>query len=262
VYIDLTESRLKDEALHKFRRQVWHTDRVASTGAISGSLAHEICQPLSAILNNAQAGLRFLDHEQVDLTEIREILHDIVRDDKRAAAIINGLRAMLQQQETPHADLDLAQAIEEVLELLHSELIRHGVEVVRHLDPGLTVRANKTQIQQVLLNLIINAQEAMTEKPQGQRRLLVRAARADGKAQVSVSDTGVGIAKDMLDRIFEGFYTTKPQGLGVGLEVCRSIMESHRGAIWAEANPEGGATLHLSLPLAAETASRAAPAPS
>jgi len=262
VYIDLTESRLRDEALHKFRRQVWHTDRVASTGAISGSLAHEICQPLSAILNNAQAGLRFLDHEQVDLTEIREILHDIVRDDKRAAAIINGLRAMLQQQETPHADLDLAQAIEEVLELLHSELIRHGVEVVRHLDPGLTVRANKTQIQQVLLNLIINAQEAMTEKPQGQRRLLVRAARADGKAQVSVSDTGVGIAKDMLDRIFEGFYTTKPQGLGVGLEVCRSIMESHRGAIWAEANPEGGATLHLSLPLAAETASRAAPAPS
>lgn len=262
VYIDLTESRLKDEALHKFRRQVWHTDRVASTGAISGSLAHEICQPLSAILNNAQAGLRFLDHEQVDLTEIREILHDIVRDDKRAAAIINGLRAMLQQQETPHADLDLAQAIEEVLELLHSELIRHGVEVVRHLDPGLTVRANKTQIQQVLLNLIINAQEAMTEKPQGQRRLLVRAARADGKAQVSVSDTGIGIAKDMLDRIFEGFYTTKPQGLGVGLEVCRSIMESHHGAIWAEANPEGGATLHLSLPLAAEAASRAAPAPS
>ncbi|MCU0810642.1 MAG: ATP-binding protein [Thiobacillaceae bacterium] len=260
VYVDLTESRLKDESLHKFRRQVWHTDRVASTGAISGSLAHEICQPLSAILNNAQAGLRFLEHDQVDLTEIREILQDIVRDDKRAAAIINGLRAMLQQQETPYADLDLTQAIEEVLELLHSELIRHGVEVERHLEPGLTVRANKTQIQQVMLNLIINAQEAMTEKPQGQRRLQIRAARADGKALVSVSDTGIGIAEDMLDRIFEGFYTTKPQGLGVGLEVCRSIMESHRGAIWAEANAEGGATLHFSLPLAAETASTGAPA--
>jgi PAS domain S-box-containing protein len=260
VYIDLTESRLKDDALHKFRRQVWHTDRVASTGAISGSLAHEICQPLSAILNNAQAGLRFLDDEQVDLTEIREILQDIVRDDKRAAAIINGLRAMLQQQETPYADIDLTQAIEEVLELLHSGLIRHGVEVERHLEPGLTVRANKTQIQQVVLNLIINAQEAMAEKPEDERRLRIRAARADGKAQVSVSDTGIGIADDMLDRIFEGFYTTKPQGLGVGLEVCRSIMESHSGAIWAETNRESGATLSFSLPLATETASSGAPA--
>ncbi len=261
VYIDLTESRLKDEALHKFRRQVWHTDRVASTGAISGSLAHEICQPLSAILNNAQAGLRFLGHEQVDLTEIREILQDIVRDDKRAAAIINGLRAMLQQQETPYADIDLTQAIDEVLELLHSELIRHGVDVERHLEPGLSVRANKTQIQQVVLNLTINAQEAMTGKPEGERRLQIRTVHADGKAQVSVSDTGIGIAEDMLDRIFEGFYTTKPQGLGVGLEVCRSIMEAHGGAIWAEANPQGGAIFRFSLPLAAETASSGAPAP-
>jgi PAS domain S-box-containing protein len=260
VYIDITDPRQKDEALHKFRRQVWHTDRVASTGAISASLAHEICQPLSAILNNAQAGLRFLGHEQVDLVEMREILQDIVRDDKRAAAIINGLRAMLQQQEAPYADIDLSQAIEEVLELLHSELIRHGVEVERILEPGLSVRANKTQIQQVVLNLIINAQEAMTENPEGERRLQIRAARADGKALVSVSDTGIGISEDMLDRIFEGFYTTKPQGLGVGLEVCRSIMESHRGAIWAEANPQRGTTFRFSLPLAAETASSGAPA--
>jgi PAS domain S-box-containing protein len=260
VYIDITDPRQKDEALHKFRRQVWHTDRVASTGAISGSLAHEICQPLSAILNNAQAGLRFLDHEQVDLTEMREILQDIVRDDKRAAAIINGLRAMLQQQEAPYADIDLTQTIEEVLELLHSELIRHGVEVERLLEPGLSVRANKTQIQQVVLNLIINAQEAMMEKPEGERRLQIRAARADGKALVSVSDTGIGIAEDMLERIFAGFYTTKPQGLGVGLEVCRSIMESHRGAIWAEANPQRGTTFRFSLPLVAETTSSAAPA--
>jgi C4-dicarboxylate-specific signal transduction histidine kinase len=159
----------------------------------------------------------------------------------------------LQQQETPHADLDLTRAIEEVLELLHSELMRHGVRVERHLEPGLMVRANKTQIQQVMLNLIINAQEAMSEEPEGERRLRIHAARADGKAQVSVSDTGIGIADDMLDRIFEGFYTTKPQGLGVGLEVCRSILESHRGAIWAANNPERGAIFHFNLPLAAET---------
>ena len=250
VYFDVTETRQKDEALHKFRRQIWHTDRVASTGAISASLAHEICQPLAAILNNAQAGLRFLDHDQVDLEEMREIFQDIVRDDKRAGTIINGLRAMLQQQETPYADVDLSQCIEEVLELLHSEVIRHGVDVERMLETNLTVRANKTQIQQVILNLTINALEAMAEQPADERRLRIRAKRADGKAQVSISDTGIGIAEDMLDRVFEGFYTTKPQGLGVGLEVCRSIMESHHGAIWAEANPDRGATFHFSLPLA------------
>jgi PAS domain S-box-containing protein len=250
VYFDITETRQKDEALHKFRRQIWHTDRVASTGAISASLAHEICQPLAAILNNAQAGLRFLDHDQVDLEEIREILQDVVRDDKRAGTIINGLRAMLQQQETPYADVDLTLCIEEVLELLHSEVIRHGVEVERVLEANLTVRANKTQIQQVILNLTINALEAMAEQPAGERILRIKAARTDGKAAVSISDTGVGIAEDMLDRIFEGFYTTKPQGLGVGLEVCRSIMESHHGSIWAETNPDRGATFHFTLPLA------------
>jgi len=260
VYLDLTESRQKDEALHKFRRQVWHTDRVASTGAISASLAHEICQPLSAILNNAQAGLRFLDHEPVDLKEMREIFQDIVRDDKRAGTIINGLRAMLQQQDTPYADIDLAQSVEEVLDLLHSELIRHGVDVERSLETDLMVRANKTQIQQVALNLIINAQEAMTDRPEGERRLRIKATRADGKARVSVSDTGHGIAEDMLDRIFEGFYTTKPQGLGVGLEVCRSIMESHHGAIWAEANPDRGATFHFMLPLAEQASTTDNPA--
>ena len=183
---------------------------------------------------------------------MREILQDIVRDDKRAATVINGLRAMLQQQETPYADIDLAQCINEVIDLLHSEIIRHGVEVERMLDANLTVRANKTQIQQVALNLMINALEAMAEKPAGERTLRVRVTRADGKARVSIRDSGIGIPEDKLDRVFDGFYTTKPQGLGVGLEVCRSIMESHRGAIWAEANPDRGVTFHFALPFAQE----------
>ena len=260
VYVDVTETRERDKLLQKLRRQVWHADRVASTGAITGSLAHEICQPLSAILNNAQAGLRFLAQDSVDLAEMRDILEDIVRDDKRAGAVISGLRAMLQQQETPYASVDLARCIEDVIELLHSELIRHGVEVERSLEANLTVRANKTQIQQVLLNLMINAMEAMVEQPAGERILRIRATRADGKARVSISDTGVGIAEDMLHRIFEGFYTTKPQGLGVGLDVCRSIVESHRGAIWAEANPDRGATIHFTLPFAEEPPAAADPA--
>lgn len=249
VYLDITEARQKDEALHKFRRQIWHTDRVASTGVISASLAHEICQPLAAILNNAQAGLRFLDHAPVDLEEMRAIFQDIVRDDKRAGTIINGLRAMLQKQETPYAEIDLAQTIDEVIELLHSELIRHRVDVERALEPGLKVRANKTQLQQVVLNLMINGMEAMTGQAGAEHVLRVEAARSNGKACVSVRDTGIGIPEDMLGKIFEGFYTTKAQGLGMGLEVCRSILESHHGTIWAEANPDRGATFHFTLPL-------------
>ncbi|MDP2784794.1 MAG: ATP-binding protein, partial [Sulfurimicrobium sp.] len=240
VCIDITESRQQDEMLHKFRRQVWHTDRVTSTSALTASLAHELCQPLSAILNNAQAGLRFLAQDGVDLGEIREILQDIVRDDKRAGAVINGLRTMLQQQETPYADIDLSQCIEEVIGLLHSEFLRCGTEIERTLETNLTVRVNKTQIQQVMLNLILNALEAMMEQPAGERVLRVNLTRTDGKALVSIRDNGIGIPEEMLNRVFEGFYTTKPQGLGMGLEVCRSIIESHHGAIWAETNSGGG----------------------
>ena len=258
VYHDITESRQKDNELHKFQRQVWHADRVASTSAITGSLAHELCQPMTAILSNAQAGLRFLTQDQVDLNEIREIFQDIVRDEKRAGSVISGLRSMLQQKETPITVIDLTQCIEEVAELLHSEFIRHGVELEHMLETNLKVRANKTQIQQVALNLMINAMEAMTEQPAGERALRVKATHADGKAQVSIRDTGIGIVPDMLDRVFEGFYTTKPQGLGIGLDVCRSIIETHRGAIWAEPNPDPGVTFHFTLPLADEASAREA----
>lgn len=256
VHMDMTDDRIKDDAVQKLRQQVWHSDRMANTGAITSSLAHELCQPLSAILNNAQAGLRFLERVPVDLQEMRELLEDIVRDDKRAGAVINGLRAMLRQQETHYADVDLTQCVEEVLELLHSEIIRLGVEVESRLEAGLAVQANKTQVQQVVLNLVLNALEAMADQAPGQRHLRVQAARADGQAQVSVRDTGIGIPADKLERVFDGFYTTKPQGLGVGLEVCRSIIESHSGAVWAEVNPDRGATLHFTLPLDGEAGAK------
>ncbi len=249
MYLDITESRQKDEALHKFRQQVWRNSRMSSTEAIAGSLAHELCQPLSAILNNAQAGLRFLAKDEVELAEIRDILQDIVRDDKRAGAVINGLRAMLQQQETPFAKIDLAPCMEEVIELLHSEFIRLGVDVEYMQETNLTVWANKTQIQQVGLNLMMNAMEAMVEQPAGERILLVMTKRTDDKVQVSIRDNGIGIPEDKMSRIFESFYTTKPQGLGVGLEVCRSIIESHHGAFWVEANQDRGVTFHFTLPI-------------
>lgn len=252
VFVDITESRQKDESLDKLRRQVWHVDRVASTGALAGSLAHELSQPLSAILNNAQAGLRFLSREKIDVDEIRDILGDIVRDDKRAGAVINGLRSMLQQREVPRENVDLAECVEEVIELLHSESIHLDVVVEPDLEPGMKARVNKTQIQQVMLNLMTNAIEAMAEQP-GARTLKITLTHDKGKAQVSVCDNGTGIPEEKLERIFDGFYTTKPQGLGMGLDVCRSIIESHRGAIWAENNSDRGATFYFTLPYMADS---------
>jgi len=249
VYLDVTESRQKEEELHKFRQRAWHTSRVGSTEAIAGSLAHELCQPLSAILNNAQAGLRFLAKDEIELMEIRGIFDDIVRDDKRAGAVINSLRAMLQRQETPFANIDLAACIEEVIVLLHSEFIRFGIDVEYMQEPNLTVWANKTQIEQVLLNLMMNAMEAMVEQPEGERILNVMAKCTDDKAQVSIRDNGIGIPEEKMNRVFESFYTTKPQGLGIGLEVCCSIIKSHQGAIWVEANPDRGVTFHFTLPI-------------
>jgi two-component system sensor kinase FixL len=260
IFVDITESRQKDVALSMLRRQVWHTDRVLSTGAIAGSLAHELSQPLSAILNNAQAGLRFMNSERIDLDEIREILHDIVRDDKRAGAVINGLRSMLQQRESPFAIVDLAQCIEGVIEILHSEFVRLNIVVEQKLESKLSIYADKTQIQQVILNLIVNALEAMAMQETDARTLRIIASHDDGKVVISVRDSGTGIPEDKLDRIFEGFFTTKPQGLGVGLEVCRSIIKSHRGKIWAENNKDQGATFHIILPIAPEAETPADPA--
>jgi len=163
--------------------------------------------------------------------------------------VINGLRSMLQQRETPYDYVDLAQCIGEVIELLHSEFVRLDITVDRMLETGLTVRANKTQIQQVLINLMMNAMEAMAEQP-GERTLkVVMSTLVNDKAQISICDNGTGIPEGKLERIFDGFYTTKPQGLGMGLEVCRSIVELHRGAIWAENNPGRGSTFCFTLPL-------------
>jgi signal transduction histidine kinase len=235
--------------LHKLRLQVWRTERVASTSAIASSLAHEICQPLSAILNNAQAGLRFLAQEQIDLNEIRELLADIVRDDKRAGNVISGLRTMLQKQEMPLEVIDLSACINEVMELLHAEFIRQNTEVIPMLEEHIMVWANKVQIQQVILNLVINALEAMNTQDSTRNVLHVQSMIMEGNAQVLIHDTGIGIPEDKLEAIFESFYTTKPHGMGVGLEICRGIIEAHSGKIWVESHNGNGATFYFKLPL-------------
>jgi PAS domain S-box-containing protein len=251
VWTDITEIQRRDETLKKIRQQIWHLDRVANTGAITGSLAHELRQPLSAILCNAQAGLNFLDSDPVDLEQIRELLQDIERDDKRAGSIITGMRSFLQDREIPYEDVDLAQCVAEVVDLLHSEIVAYGVEIKSDLVLNMLVRGNKVQIQQVVLNLIMNALEAMADQPLGDRELGISVSRTGKTVLVTFRDSGTGIPEDMLGRVFDGFYTTKPKGLGVGLVVCQSILEAHGGSIWVEPNADRGVAFCFDLPLVA-----------
>lgn len=251
---DVSESRKAEEETRKLRMQLWHTDRVARTGTLTASLAHELNQPLTAILSNAQAALRFLAHDKPDLAELREILADIVRDDKRAAAVISGLRAMMRHHETERASVDMAAVLMEVLGLLHSELIGAGIDLKTDFEQGCKVLADRVQLQQVVLNLVMNAVEAIRDSHGEERRISVSCGGAGGTVQVRVQDTGPGISPQRRQSIFDAFATTKPQGMGLGLAVCRSIIESHGGRIRVEAGDGGqGSRFVFEIPLMAGT---------
>ena len=247
---DVTDRRKAEEELNRLYGQLWHADRAAQVGVLSASLAHELNQPLSAILTNAQAGLRFLAMENPDLEEIRTILEDIVQDDKRAGMVVSGLRAMLRRRGTQRESVPLADALQEVLGLLRTELLDRRVKVVLAADPDLVVRGDRTQLQQVMLNLLMNAIEAMREEPEESRRIaltLVRSGR--GQAQVAVRDHGPGISPEQQERMFEAFWTTKESGMGIGLAISRSIVEAHGGQLWYRNHPDGGATFDFTIPL-------------
>jgi PAS domain S-box-containing protein len=251
VMRDITHLKQAEEELDRLRLQLWHADRVAQTGTIAASLAHELNQPLAAILNNAQAGLRFLAGDNHDLEEFREILSDIVDDDRRAADVINGLRSMLRLKEARRERIDLADTIQGILILLKSELLNQQIQLDLHLEHDFPILADKVQIQQVVMNLVMNAVEAMGQLPAVQRRLVLSLARSlAGKALVSVRDSGPGISGDQRDKVFEAFWTTKHQGLGIGLPIARSIVESYGGTLWCENNQDQGATFYFTLPVA------------
>jgi PAS domain S-box-containing protein len=249
VSTDITERKRAESELQQHRRALAHVARVSTLGELSASLAHELNQPLTAILSNAQAGLRFLDQGNADPQEIREILQDIARDDKRASAIISGLRSLARRQETQRERIDLAAVLQQVRELLHSELVARRVRVETNLEAGCAVLADRAQIQQVVLNLLMNAVEAMEGQPADQHRLQLSLSRTDeGAVQVAVHDSGKGIPADGLTKVFDPFWTTKPQGMGLGLGICRSIIESHGGKIWVERNATQGVTFYFKLP--------------
>lgn len=249
--MDVTARKQSEEELEQHRNQLAHLSRVSMLGELAGSLAHELNQPLAVILSNAQAAQRFLAHDQTDINEVRDILADIVAADKRAGEVIRRLRVLLKQGEVQRQPLDVNEVVQEVLKMMRNDLVNQGVSAQTELAPDLPVlHADRVQLQQVLLNLVMNACDAMAGAPRDDRQLTIRTGLAgDGSVRISVCDGGAGIAPGKLEQVFDAFYSTKPHGMGLGLPVCRTIVTAHGGKLWATNNPERGATFHFTLPV-------------
>jgi len=247
---DVTARMRAEAEAQEQRHQVAHLGRVAMLGELSGALAHELNQPLTAILANARAAQHLLGNGALDVAELSEILEDIIHDDRRAGDVIDRLRALLRKGDVkPPRCLDINEVVTEVLELVHSDLIQRGVAVEAQLGSALPeVFGDRVQIQQVLLNLILNACDAMGGKSRHERRMTIVTGTTNGKSvELTLTDRGTGIPLEKMAQVFEPFVTTKPHGLGLGLAICRSIVTAHRGELWADNNNEGGATFHLVL---------------
>jgi signal transduction histidine kinase len=234
------------------RTELRHVERSSRMGELTASLAHEINQPLGAILSSAQAALRFLQSATPDLNLFRTILQNIIQDDKRAAGVITSLRSMLRREEREREPLNVNTVLDDVLNLFHSEAIVRNVTIERDFDGSLPlVLADRIQLQQVALNLVMNAAEAISENPHKHknRRIILRTQATDHAIQVAVRDFGPGIDPAKMDSIWQSFFTTKSTGLGMGLSVSRSIILAHGGHLSAENHPDGGAMFTFEIPV-------------
>jgi PAS domain S-box-containing protein len=253
------ERKRAERESHEQQRQVRHLSRAALLGELTGTLAHELNQPLSSILSNAQAGQRLFNREPIDVAELRAILADIVAAERRATDVIERVCSMLRKGQSAMALVDLNEVLCETLQLSNGDLLAREVTVETRLTRSLPpVMADRVQLQQVLLNLCVNAGDAMADAPTGQRRLTIATGCSSNGAAVelTVTDHGVGIPADQLDQVFEPFFTSKEHHLGLGLSICRSIARAHGGRLWAANNAEGGASFHVSLPAACATCTR------
>jgi PAS domain S-box-containing protein len=249
---DVTERRMAELEAQQWRDELAHVTRVAAMGELTSSLAHELNQPLAAILNYANAAQRFLSGEKPDLNRAREALGGIARDDKRATEVIGKVRELLKKEEPHYVPLDINSVIQETLALVRGDSILKGSSLVTNLAPGLpTVTGDRVQLQQVILNLILNAVAAMRTLDAASRSLVVKTERYQDKSvRVSVRDSGTGIDEAHKAHIFEPFYTTKPSGIGMGLAISQRIIDAFGGSISAENNPDRGATFSFTVPAA------------
>ncbi|MBR0750640.1 PAS domain S-box protein [Bradyrhizobium jicamae] len=246
----ITERRRAEEALRAMQAELAHANRVTTMGQLTASIAHEVNQPIAATVTNAQAGLRWLRTQPPDLREVRHSLDRIVEDGTRAGNVIHGIRAFINKVPPRKDRFDLNEAVLEMVALTRNEMFKHRILLQTELAPGLpAVGGDRTQLQQVILNLILNAVEAMSATDAGRRELRIHTEREEaGGVLVTVRDSGPGLDPAAMERVFEAFYTTKPKGMGMGLAICRSMVEAHGGRMWASANDGGGAVFQFTLP--------------
>lgn len=247
---DVTESKVAEDALRALQMELEHANRLATLGQLVASIAHEINQPIGALRNNAHAALRFLAGDPPDLAEVTEALRCMVSETYRVGEIIDGIRDQVRKTPPHKEEVDLNEAIEDVIAIVRGELSKHRVSAQLLLGDSVPpVYGDRVQLQQVMLNLIFNAIEAMTGLDGGARELVVRTEfrQAEGLL-VTISDSGPGVAPENRERIFESFYTTKGNGLGIGLPICRSIINAHAGRLWVDARQPPGAVFRFTLP--------------
>jgi PAS domain S-box-containing protein len=255
VLFDITDRKEAELQAQQNREELSHLSRVAAMGELAASIAHELNQPLSGITSNAAAGQRFIDRGKVDLRELHDLLGDIVADGRRAGDVIRGIHGMVKKDVSARRRIDLNDIVMSVVRMVKSNAMLHSCELGTFLDPDLpTVEGDPVQLQQVLLNLVINAFDAMHDTPVTHRKVVIATGRnVDGIICTSVRDYGVGIPEQARERLFEQFFTTKAKGLGMGLSIVRSILESHGGTIAAENADGGGARFQFTLPASAKT---------
>jgi PAS domain S-box-containing protein len=253
---DITESKQSQDALEATRAELTRVARINRFGAMTASIAHEINQPLAAMVANANAAQRWLANPEPDLDEVRAALKRIGSDGHRAAELVQGIRAMFKNESQKRVLVDINELIREVLALVQGDLLEHRISVFTFLSADLPqVMADRVQLQQVIMNLVTNAIDAMkpiTDRPQ---TLRAKSEVRDGEfVVVTIEDSGTGIDPEKMDRLFETFFTTKPHGMGMGLSICRSIVEAHRGRLWASAGAQHGSVFRFELPIKQEPA--------
>jgi len=252
----LSEQKRAEEALREAQADLAHVTRVTTLGEIAASIAHEVNQPLAAVVANAEACLRWLDRGTPDLDAARRSVEWIIDDAIRASEVIRRVRALANKSDVEKAPLDINDVVKEVIALVQGELVSHRVSLRMEFANALpVVPADRVELQQVVINLVMNGIEAMQSVTDRPRELLIRSLQDETQqVLVSVTDCGVGISAENADRLFNAFFTTKTNGMGMGLSICRSIIEAHGGRLWASANLPHGATFQFTLPVSANTA--------
>ena len=251
LFASVSKRNRVEEALRQTRAELAHIHRVTTMGELAASISHEVMQPLGAGVTNAEAALRFLSAQPPDLDEVRQALGGAVKDGRRALEIIGRIRSLIKKEPPRKDALEVNEAIVELIALTRDEVMKSNVSVQTQLAEGLPlIQGDRVQLQQVILNLIINAVEAMSGVSEGSRGLLIRTGKdASGRVLVAVQDSGPGLNPESFERLFDSFYTTKPGGTGMGLSICRSIVEAHGGRIWATPNAGPGITVQFTLPI-------------